>query len=186
MSTDAQQAPTDVTPNEAVAIARRLKHVFDLVNDLLDGDQVGRIWAVYGTVGGAAPTVESLDTKADLCELISTLRAQQNSERHAQLYIHMFFGQRWAVQKGRQWKLWDGRVLESIEGGEVEPFLDATGLLRDGTDPDTLLTENAEPDGDADVPQQPAEAEEPAPELQVETPVIGEDAPPAGGDPEIV
>lgn len=179
-----QPAPPDVKPSEAIAIARRLKYVFDLVDDILNGDQVGRIWVVHGVVGEKAPAVVPLDTKEELCELISTLRAEQNAKPQSELYFHMFFGQRWSVQKGRNWKLWDGRTLEPIQGGDVEPFLDMSGSLREQPDPDAMYQR---PDAAAEQPAPPVEIEEPSAdeEVQPEPPVAGEEPAPPGRDPEV-
>lgn len=184
----AQPAPPEVKPSEAIAIARRLKHVFDLVDDILHGDQVGRIWVVHGVEGGAAPVVESLETKDELCELISTFRARQNAKPELKLYLHMFFGQRWAVQKGRHWKLWDGCTLIPVEGGDVTPFLDKSGTLFESPDPDKMLPEKAkEEKAEGAAPDPPGNKDEPEepPGLQTQLPVVGEEQAPPGQDPDV-
>jgi hypothetical protein len=180
-----QPNPPAVKPGEAIAIARRLKHVFDLVDDILHGDQVGRIWAVHGVVGGSAPVVESLETKDELCELISTLRAKQNAKPHEELYIHMFFGQQWSVQKGRNWKLWDGSTLIPVTGGDVTPFLDRSGSLREEKDPDELLPRQPDAEEQPAPPTAVDDAPAPDEDVEPELPVMGEESAPPGQDPTV-
>jgi len=146
-----------------------MKHVFDLAYQLLSGDQVGQIWVVYGVAGGQPPTVVTLETKDDLCDLISELRAKHNSRAHdGDYYIHIFFGQRWQIQKGREWQLYDGASLTPIVGGRVAELLDATGGLGDNVDMDDIVATPT-------TPAEPEPVDEPPAAVSPAAPMLGEE-----------
>ncbi len=179
-------AADQLTPDQTVDILRRLRHVFALADDLISSDLRGRIWVVHGVVGGQAPVVESFESKADLCKLITEIRTRHNAEPENEYFLHMFYGQRWAVQKGRMWKLWDGRTLMPVEGGDVADFLDISGRMGERPDLDDVVSDP--PDmPPADPP--PAEGIQATPtaaaELRTAPPVVGEEAAPPGEDPHI-
>jgi len=128
------------TPDaESLAIIGRLRRVFNIVHSVLSGDRVGRLWAVYGQIGGQPPTVESVESREDLHSLISALRVASEPPDAAPYYIHIFFGQRWQIKKGRTWQLWDGEAFEAIDAVVDAEDLDASGILASGVDLDSLL-----------------------------------------------
>jgi len=189
----APQQPTadQMTPAATMAIVGRLKHVFTLIDDMLKSDFRGRIWAVWGVVGGAAPTVSEFESVDELCKLIADIRAKHNAERDNTYFLHMFCGQRYQIQKGRTWQLFDGRQLTPIEGGEIEPYLDQTGLMDDRPNLDDVVIGRPDDAYDTGPPEEDAEPEDtlapPAEDAEVEVvpPIVGEEAAPPGEDPEI-
>lgn len=150
------------SPAEAVAITKRLKYVWDLVDDLLSSDRVGKIWAVYGVAGDVPPSVDALDTKEQLFELIGRLRAKHNREPDSRYYLHIFFGQRWLIQKGRTWKLWDTHSLEAIEDGDITEFLDSSGTLDDRPDLDSLMVDKCDKQAPSEEDEKPTAHADPA------------------------
>lgn len=162
-----RRSPTyDCTPEEARAIASRLKYVFDLVDDVMRGDKVREIWAVHGVAGGEAPRAVKLESREELYDLINQLRVKHNAEPDNDYYVHIFHGSRWQIQKGRTWKLWDGNRLDPIESDNAQlEFLDLSGGLGDQPDLDQVLPPR-------DDEPEPVVEEEP---LEFgETPVLGE------------
>lgn len=184
-----EEPAEQLAPVITIKTIQRLKGAFALAETLLTSEFRGRIWVIYGVVGGQAPTVASLESVAELCELIVDLRARHNSEPENEYFLHMFYGQRWSIQKGRVWKLWDGRMLMPIEGGSIEPFLDDSGGLGERKDPDTVVTSSPEAPSAAPVAPSPDEGLQltPTPETEISTgpPVVGEEVAPPGADPEI-
>ena len=179
-------AAEQLTPTQTVDILRRLKHVFTLADDLISSDLRGRIWVCYGVIGGQPPVMEPLESKAQLCELIAELRAKHNAEPENAYFLHIVYGQRWSIQKGRVWKLWDGRTLTPIEGGDVEEFLDASGGMGERPNLDDVV---------CDLPDTPPAAQPSddgmqatptaATEMRTEPPVVGAETAPPGEDPHV-
>lgn len=160
-----------------------------MVASLLTSDAVGQIWVVYGTLGGQLPRVQSVDTKETLYVIINDLRAKHNTEPDSQYFIHIFYGQRWQIQKGRVWQLWDGNTLEPISAGIAMPYLDLTGLLGDHVDPDKLVaTKQAQPTAATaaveDSTDDTDDMEQEDFDVVDDPPLLGEMAPP-GEDAEI-
>lgn len=165
-----------VSTADAEAIAFRLKHVFDRVVEVLTSDEGGRIWVVYGVAGGGPPHTEAIATRDDLFELIGRLRARHNSEPQNCYYLHIFFGQRWQIQKGRVWKLWDGRTLESIATGQPEEILDDSGTLGESAvDLDLVLPEDEETGPEPASEEADEESTEPR-NVQTDPPLLGGDS----------
>lgn len=132
---------TGLTTKQALATVRKLHQVFELVETTLGADGVvGRIWAVYGVIGVGPPVVKPFDTKDELFALISELRARHNTEPDNQYFLHIFYGQRWSIQKGRVWKLWDTRTFEPIDATDVLEYLDYSGSLGDRPDLDNVVS----------------------------------------------
>ena len=175
-----------LNPKEALAIVRRLKQVFSLTDMVLSGDLRGRIWGVHGVAGGQCPTVQEFDTIDDLCKLIVSLRAKHNAEPDNEYFLYIFYGQRWSIQKGRKWQLWDGSTFIPVEGGNVSPYLDMSGGLGDRPDLDSVLPARPQPPQsgppvDEDIQAAPrADAE-----VREEPPTIGDEAAAPGADPEV-
>jgi len=160
----------------------------------LSSDVRGRIWIVHGTIGDAG-TVQTCETRKELFDFIEKLRAQQNADLANEYYLHIFYGQRWQIQKGRVWKLWDGQAFEAIGDDDVADYLDGSGSMRSQATMEHALATSREPTA-RDIPtpsewvQDAAEeAEAAAEELQTAPRVVGEDPPepaaPPDTDPDI-
>jgi len=183
----AEKAPRrkqeQLTPQETHAVLKRLIHVLSIADDLIEGDARGRIWAVFGVVGGLPPAVGSFESVDALCEHIARLRAQHNAGDN-EYYIHIFYGQRWSIQKGRAWKLWDGNTLIPIAGGDIDEFLDTSGLLGDRPDLDSVVPNAAVGAATEVVPPARNRQNTAPPGVTHGPPILGEEAD-SGDDPDI-
>jgi hypothetical protein len=115
--------------------------------------------------------------------LINELRALDNAgdDRY---FLHIFNGQRWSLQKGRVWKVCDGRTLHTVTGSPDEEFLDDSGTLSDVPDLDLVLADKVVPPRPAEAAAEVATPSVPAEVVRV--PALGEeDAALPGEDPQV-
>lgn len=143
----------NLSQEETLDILRRLSQAFKMVDEVLHSEVRGQIWVVHGQVG-AAPTITTFDDVDALCSFITEMRMRQNATTDVQYYMHVFYGQRWKIQKGRVWQLWDGSKLTPIEGGTLAPAIDDSGSLFERVDMDSLLPERESPDSAPDAAPQ--------------------------------
>jgi hypothetical protein len=189
MSTDPIIEETPISPDEALGIMRRLRQAFQLADSVLTGEQRGRIWMVVGIEGDPPPAVKSFDTPEELGAEIADLRMRQNDDPENRYYVHIFYGTRWSIQKGRTWKIWDGKSLIPVEGGDLDPYLDDTGSLLERPDLDDMVPTPANAgsgqneDPASDVESDPTDDEEE--DVEVGPYAVGEEPAPPGADPEI-
>lgn len=144
LSIDEATAPDAINTEEALAILRRLNYALTLADQTISSELRGQIWTVCGTTGGSTPVVRYFELISELCAYINGLRAEQLALPEQRLYLHIFYGQRWQIQKGRIWQLWDGKSFTPITGGDPAPYLDGTGELAEPQDFDAVLPNNPE------------------------------------------
>ena len=134
-----------ISHDEALDIIRRLAQAFQFVDTVIAGEHAKhQIWVIHGQENVGVPTIQSFSDIADVCKLIAELRAKQNVTATVRYYMHIIHGQRWKIQKGRIWQIWDGTQMIPIEGGDLEPVVDETGSLFERVDLDQVLPNNIE------------------------------------------
>jgi hypothetical protein len=171
--------PEQISQAEALEILQRLSQAFQLVDVTLNSEVRGQIWAIYGHAQGEAPTIKSFESIEELGTFINELRTQQNASRELKYYLHILYGQRWKLQKGRVWKIWDGKQLIPLESGDIGEQIDDTGSLLEAVDLDQVLADRAPVEARARV-----SAVMPAPPIRFEPP-DDEEAALSGEDPEV-
>jgi len=124
--------PEELSQDACLAILSRLRSAFQLVENTLTGDFVGSIYILYGrTQSDEVPTIRKFEHEEAAAAYVNECRAAQTEDPNHTHYIHIFYGQRWLIQKGDQWKLWTGKKTIPIAGGDILPFVDSSGTLTD-------------------------------------------------------
>jgi hypothetical protein len=175
--------PEHISHDEALEIIRRLGQAFRFVDEVVSTEGVNhQIWVIYGHAGQQSPpTIQRYSDMEALSALIIDLRARQNATADVHYWMHVFYGQRWPIQKGRVWQIWDGKQYVPIEGSTLPPVLDESGSLFERVDLDRVLADNPEV-----APQEPEH------EVHIRPQVIGEpgdddeDIARPGQDPELM
>jgi len=130
---------------ELLDIVRRLGQALNFVDHVLTEDKAAhQIWAVSGVVGGPLPNLTPLSTMTELCELVADLRTRQLANPEEHRWMHIFIGSRVQIQKGPQWRLWDGKQSIPVTGELPPNAIDDTGSLFENIDLDRILANNAE------------------------------------------
>jgi hypothetical protein len=168
--------------DELLDVVRRLGQALSFVDHIITEDKsANQIWVVSGTVGGGLPNLTPCASVDELTELVRELRTRQMSHPEERLWLHIFSGQRWKIQKGKTWQLWDGNTLIPIDS-KLEPVADDSGSLFDRVDLDRVLADNPTT----------SPAHDTSNEIRIGPQVIGQsgedddDSAPDGEDPEIV
>lgn len=160
MATNDEMVPEEIVDTEeAIAILRRLIQAFKLADTVLHSPTRGRIWIVQGVIGGGPPAVNAFDSIDPVIEHIARLRATQNADPSIAYWMHIFFGQRWLLQKGRVWQLWDGKNYTAITSENLETFVDESGSMLERRDPDSVLVDRLGPAENGITPVQAAVVE---------------------------
>jgi hypothetical protein len=129
--TDQPQPPPvveELTTEENIGVIDRLAGALALARTALSQEESGHtIFAVYGIVG-ELPQKQMFNNRDALCAFVNEQRAAQNADGHNR-FLHMFCGQLWSLQKGRDWFIWDNEKFIPVAGGDVSKFIDGTGNM---------------------------------------------------------
>ena len=169
-----------VDQEEALGILRRLTQSFQLVDSVLANKDCGTIWVVFGADDCRLPQLDHFDTVQELCTFIMEQRAKQIAHPEVRLWMHIFYGTRWTIQKGKVWQLFDGKQLMPISGSEFVPMMDDSGSLLERTDLDLVLAAGAPL-----LMEQPVGAEQSIVHIAPEDDDDEYDEAPEGEDPEL-
>jgi len=129
-----------------MAILTRLIDTLQFAKQVVHRDSQQSIFTVFVPDDGP-PDLNEHASLAALGDYLLAVRTQQDSDPEGDYYLYIFSGNRWRLQKGPTWKLFDGEHVHELQYTAPETiFADDDGSLRtprELPEPDLTQTEEA-------------------------------------------